>query len=161
MSANGVKSALVRRVVVPLAAQLRQGVTPEKLALAMALGLIIGSIPFFGIATWICALLGVALGLNQVAIQIANYAAYPVQIALFVPFLRAGARLFGSAPIELSLAQLRAELASSFWQTVGHYSLAEWHAIVAWAVVLPVAGTGAYIVLLWLLRALRTRIART
>ncbi len=69
---------------------LRQGISPPRLALTLALGFAIGCIPVVGIPTVICAALALALRLNLPAIQAANYVVMPLQLALIVPFVRLG-----------------------------------------------------------------------
>lgn len=64
-----------RRVVSPLVNQLRQGITPEKLALTIALGGLIAVFPILGSATILCGFAAVALRLNQPIIQLVNYRA--------------------------------------------------------------------------------------
>jgi hypothetical protein len=73
---------------------LRQGISPRRLALTLALGLAIGCIPVVGIPTALCAMLALALRLNLPAIQAANYIAMPLQLVLIVPFVRLGGWLF-------------------------------------------------------------------
>ena len=81
---------------VPIAAKrnamlwLRQGISPRRLALTLALGFAVGCIPVVGIPTVLCAALALALRLNLPAIQMANYVAMPLQLALIVPFVRLG-----------------------------------------------------------------------
>ena len=75
---------------------LRQGISPPRLALTLALGFAIGCIPVVGIPTLVCAGLAMALRLNLPAIQAANYAAMPFQLALIVPFVRLGGWLISS-----------------------------------------------------------------
>lgn len=72
---------------------LLQGISPERLAVTLALGFVLGCIPVLGIPTALCALLAIALRLNLPAIQAANYAAMPFQVALIVPFARMGSKL--------------------------------------------------------------------
>jgi uncharacterized protein (DUF2062 family) len=67
-----------------------QGISPRRLALTLALGFAVGCIPVVGIPTVLCALLALALRLNLPAIQMANYVAMPLQLALIVPFVRLG-----------------------------------------------------------------------
>jgi uncharacterized protein (DUF2062 family) len=86
---------------------LRQGVTPRRLALTLALGCAIGCIPVVGIPTLLCGGLALALRLNQPAIQAANYAVMPAQIGLILPFVRLGGWLFSSpARPQISATQL-------------------------------------------------------
>ena len=75
-----------------------QGVSPRKLALTISLGMFIGTVPVLWGSTLICAVLAVVFRLNQLSIQAANYLAYPLQIALFVPFYRMGAGIFPWGP---------------------------------------------------------------
>ncbi len=75
-----------------------QGVSPRELALTISLGFFIGTIPVLWGATLICAFLAVVFRLNHLSIQAANYLAYPLQIALFVPFYRMGAAMFPWGP---------------------------------------------------------------
>jgi uncharacterized protein (DUF2062 family) len=79
--------AAIQRI---LARWLRQGVSPDRLALTLALGFAVGCIPVLGAPTLLCAGLALALRLNLPAIQAANYAAMPLQLVLIAPFLRLG-----------------------------------------------------------------------
>jgi uncharacterized protein (DUF2062 family) len=82
---------------------LSQGVSPRRLALTLALGFAIGCIPVIGIPTLLCATIALALGLNQPAIQVANYAAMPLQLALIVPFMRMGRWLVSAESTRIAL----------------------------------------------------------
>ena len=72
---------------------LRQGISPRRLALTLSLGFVMGCIPVVGLPTALCAVIALAFGLNQPAMQAANYLAMPFQVALIVPLLRLGAKL--------------------------------------------------------------------
>ncbi len=84
-----------------LAAWLGTGVSPDRLALTLALGFAIGCLPLVGITTGLCLIVAIALRLNVPAIQAANYAAMPLQLALLLPFMRLGSRIFapGTQPV--------------------------------------------------------------
>ena len=73
---------------------LGQGISPERLALTLALGFAIGCLPMIGIPTALCLVIALGLRLNVPAIQAANYAAMPLQIALIFPFAKLGGWLF-------------------------------------------------------------------
>lgn len=83
---------------------LSQGVSPRRLAVTLALGFAVGCIPVIGIPTVLCAGIALALRLNLPAIQVANYAAMPLQLALIVPFVRFG-RWILSSPVSAHPAQ--------------------------------------------------------
>jgi uncharacterized protein (DUF2062 family) len=77
-----------------MAVWLRQGISPRRLALTLALGFAIGCIPVVGVTSALCAVLALALRLNFPAIQAANWIAMPLQVALLLPFARLGRRWF-------------------------------------------------------------------
>jgi uncharacterized protein (DUF2062 family) len=141
------RRALRRKVVDPLRAQLTQGVTPGRLAAALALGFSVGTLPVLGTTTLLCALLAAALRLNQPAIQIANYLAYPLQLLLLIPFFEAGAWLFGRPPVGLTVAGLQAEVAADPAGTVVSYLGVTARAVVAWGLVAPLAAALLFVAL--------------
>jgi len=69
---------------------LRQGLSPDRLALCAAIGVVVGNIPVLGVSTLICAAIAVAFRLNLAAIQIVQAAMAPTQILLMIPFVRLG-----------------------------------------------------------------------
>ena len=139
------RKLLHRRVLRPLQAQLTQGVSPSRLALALTLGLVVGIVPVLGVTTALCALLAVGLRLNQPAIQLANYIAYPLQLLLFIPFFQAGARLFGRPPVTFGFAELQAGLASDPAGTNGHYLFDNLRGLAAWGLAAPLLGALLYL----------------
>src|SRR5580658_7047125 len=89
-----VRAAIHRKLVQPFVELLKQGVTPEKIALTVALGISLGVIPMLGTTTMLCTLAAVSLRLNLPGILLINGVVYPLQLLLVVPFLRAGAWIF-------------------------------------------------------------------
>jgi hypothetical protein len=92
----GMKSAAsIKRMV---SVWLQQGISPRRLAFALALGFAVGCIPVVGVPTLVCVGLALTLRLNLPAIQAANYLAMPLQLLLIVPFVRLGGWLITSSP---------------------------------------------------------------
>ena len=121
-------------------AWLGQGISPQRLAITLALGFAIGCLPVVGIPTLLCAGLALGLRLNLPAMQAANYAAMPFQLALIVPFVRLGGWLFSSAPERAALSGVwlhpsASGLALQSGAMVGH-TLTAWLVIAAPAVLL-------------------------
>ncbi len=116
-----------------MAAWLRQGISPQRLALTLALGFAIGCIPVLGIPTALCAVVALGLRLNLPAIQAANYMAMPLQVALIVPFVRLGGWMFasGQRPALAAGTLLHGSPLKLIWASG---SLAE-QAMLAWLVI--------------------------
>lgn len=146
-----------RRLVRPILDLLRQGVTPEKLALSLALGMVFGVFPALGWTTTLCAILAIVLRLNLPAIQIVNYFMYPVQIALLVPFFRLGEKLFRAPHLPLSVPQIYGMIHASLWTAIKLLWTTTWHAIVAWALLAPIVVALACAILRPLLRRMLHR----
>src|SRR5271169_4769651 len=107
-----------RKLVRPIIDLLKQGVTPEKMALSMALGVAIGIIPALGWTTLLCTIAALALHLNLPAIQIANHLMYPAQLALLLPFFRLGEWLFRAPRLSISVPQIYAMIHASVWNAI-------------------------------------------
>jgi uncharacterized protein (DUF2062 family) len=131
---------------------LRQGVTPEKMALSLALGVALGVFPVVGTTTALCALVAFIWRLNLPAIQMANYFVYPLQIALLIPFFRAGEQLFGAPRLPLSVAQILAMAHASFWAALRFLWTTIWHAVLVWCLIAPAFVALLYVTLTPVLR---------
>jgi uncharacterized protein (DUF2062 family) len=133
------ESFLRRRVAIPLLNLLRQGVTPEKLALSLALSATFSVIPAFGGGVWLCTLFAVAFGLNLPVMQAVNYLMYPAQIALLLPFFRLGEKLFRAPHLPISVSQIYAMVHLSWWEVTKFLWSTTWHALVVWGMLAPFA----------------------
>jgi uncharacterized protein (DUF2062 family) len=136
-----------RRIRDPLLALLLQGMSPRRLALCVAIGIVVGNIPILGVSTLLCAAIALLFRLNLPAIQLAQWAMAPTQLLLIIPFVRLGEWLLRAPHQAVSVREGAALIA----QGVGHAVSVLWDAIVhagfAWIVVAPVAGYALYRVL--------------
>jgi uncharacterized protein (DUF2062 family) len=137
-----------RKIVDPIVKLLRQGISPEKIALGMAVGVVIGVFPVIGSTTLLCTIAALILRLNLPAVQLVNYLVYPLQIALLIPFFQFGAWLFGVDPLPLSASQLISMFKTDFWDTIGQLWQTTLHAIAAWSLICLPTAAGLYY-LLW------------
>jgi uncharacterized protein (DUF2062 family) len=126
-----------RRIVAPIAKQLTQGITPARLALALAIGGVIAINPFLGTTTLGCIAAGVLLRLNQPAMQIANFLGTPFQLALIIPWVRAGEWIYRAAPTPLNPRLLAGELSAGPLRFIHRFGLAGLHAASAWLLCAP------------------------
>lgn len=118
---------------------LRQGTTPTKLAVTLAIGICIGCFPVLGTTTVFCIVVAFLFRLNQAAIQVGNYLAFPLQLLLTIPFLRLGERIFHAGHLPLAPDQLLSMARRSPHETAKAFVVGQGHAIVAWALVAPIA----------------------
>lgn len=125
------------RIVRPLSGFLTQGLSVQKLALSLALGIMFGIFPVLGTTTILCTLVAIIFKLNLPALQFANYLVYPLQILLLVPFYKLGNLLF-DAQLSIdfdTLANILAENTPTEILTILFESTM--YAIVAWILISP------------------------
>jgi uncharacterized protein (DUF2062 family) len=143
-----------RRVVGPLRAQLTRGVSPEKLALTVALGVAGGLFPFLGFTTALCFLLALAFRLNQPVIHVVNQLLWPVQLPMIAVYVKFGARLYGAAALPFDPAEITRVFWASqreFWTRFGLMGV---HAFSAWLLSTPLLVGATYGATVPLLRKL-------
>ncbi|MGH8443728.1 MAG: DUF2062 domain-containing protein, partial [Solimonas sp.] len=134
-----------RRLGDPIIAQLRQGITPERIALTLALACVLGVFPIIGSTTFLCAITAIWLRLNQPVMQLANYLLTPLHLALLLPFYRGGETLFRQAHVPiLSIGDLVARFKLDPLQFVIDYGMVAVYGIGVWALLAPFVGLLLY-----------------
>ena len=142
----------------PFVQLLRQGVSPEKIALTIALGVVLGVTPVLGSTVLLCTLAAVVLRLNLPAIQLVNGVVYPLQFLLLIPFYRLGAWMFGADASTISLEGVAALIRAGVGQAVRNLWVVTMHALVAWLVLGALTSALLYLLLVPLVHQLWRRI---
>lgn len=136
-----------RRLLQPVLNLLRQGLTPQQLALTVALGTAAGMVPMLGITTLLATTAAVRLRLNVAATLLVAHLWSPVQLLLIIPFMSQGARLWGSHSPPLTLEKLQYLFRHDWVAALGLL----WHAILGglalWAGAFLVLGPILYFTL--------------
>ena len=152
-------SRLYRKVFLPIVDLLRQGITPEKIALSIALGAVLGIFPVLGSTTILCAAAAFVFRLNLPAIQLVNFLIYPLQLILFLPFLQAGSRITGAARVTLSMKEVFGMIKSDPWSLIKMLWSASLGAMAIWIMMSPLVIAAIYFTLAPVLRRVRRSIA--
>ena len=132
------RTAWQRHVIDPIAAQLTQGITPEKVALTLAVGIL--------------------LRLNQPIIQLVNALCTPFHLPVIYFTVRLGNWLFAAPYEHVSMRMMNHMLwedPREFFEKFGMNAL---HAMAAWACITPLWIPGVFMLALPVLReALRRK----
>lgn len=131
------KNWLHRRLVEPLLGLLRQGISPRRLALCVAIGIVVGNIPILGVSTILCTFIALLFRLNLPAMQLVQAAMAPTQILLAIPLVRTGEWLLGAPPEALSIKGALDLIAHGVWHAVVVLRDAMFHGLFAWALLAP------------------------
>lgn len=130
---------------------LQQGTSPPKLALAMSLGAAIGTFPIIGTNTAILIFLCLIFRLNYVAPQITNYAVYPLQLLMLLPFYQLGSYVTGSA-IVFDLDKIIYSFQTHWWQAMQQFGQVIFTAVVGWVILVIPFFAACYFVFLAILQ---------
>ncbi|RFC50769.1 MAG: hypothetical protein DUW69_000466 [Verrucomicrobia bacterium] len=140
-----------RRVRDPIVAQLTQGITPEKIALTVAVGSAFALFPVLGTTTLICFLIAWALRLNQPIVQLINQALWPVHFPAIFGCIWIGETIFGAPHVHIGIRYLR-KMSETVWNDPSlffhHFGLTVMYAVVAWAIITPFYIAAVYYILL-------------
>jgi uncharacterized protein (DUF2062 family) len=146
------KEFLQKRLVRPIVQLLIQGITPEKIALSLAFGIMLGVFPVLGTTSLLCLIAALLFRLNLPAVQLANILVNPLWFALLIPFIRAGERLFGAPPLAMTGSQILALAHADFLHSVSVLWLASLRAAAAWLLVGPLGIIVLYLILVPMIR---------
>jgi uncharacterized protein (DUF2062 family) len=137
---------------------LKQGISPEKLALAVALGICLGIIPLLGATSLLCMAAAFSFRLNMGAIQVVNYLTYPLQLILYIPFLKYGASIFSNEKFNYSLSEITTMLSENTWQTIQKFFWVNVYGLLLWLIIAAVLYIFLYFICLRSFRILSTTI---
>lgn len=149
-----------RWLVAPVVAQLTGGISPERIAWTIALGIVLGVFPIMGTTTLVCLLAGWLLKLNQPVLHVFKTLVYPLHLALILVFIRLGERLYGVPLISFSIPQMLARFKNDPLQFASDFGLAAWHGVSAWLLVAPVAALLIKLAVMPVLRQLAVSLQR-
>ena len=137
-----------------LIAQLQQGISPQKIALTITLGICISAFPIVGTTSVMCFFLGVWLRLNQPIIQIVNGVCTPLHFPVILGLIRFGNYIFGHPHTRINIRymnQLFWDEPAVFFERFGVIAM---HAAVAWLIIAPLWSIAIYAIARPVLREL-------
>jgi uncharacterized protein (DUF2062 family) len=141
-----------KRFVQLIKSMLLHGLTPAGISLTIALGLAGSVFPILGTNTLVCLFFAAVFRLNHAIMQSVNWLGAPLQLLLIFPFLRLGERIFGAAPVPLSLTQLMSAFREAPLDFLARFSMSFVHCIAGWLLVMPAIVLATHLVLLVLFR---------
>jgi len=149
-----------RYLLDPIVAQLKQGITPGKIALSIVIGVSLSIFPVIGVTTTLCVLAGMLLRLNHPIVQLANYLAYPLQLAMLLVFVRAGEWIFHAPRLPFSISQLTDRFHASPLHFFNEFAVTLLHSAAAWLVIVPPIALVLYFILRPVIQALARKMGR-
>lgn len=112
---------------------LKQGLSPRKLAITFSLGFVLSIFPMIGTTTALTLLFAYWFRLNYFIIQMINWLAAPLCLALMIPFTHLGQDIFGSEESRISIDELMRAFDSGLIQGFKQIMQYQLYAIFGWA----------------------------
>ncbi len=158
-STPGKPDGYLRRTIGgPLLEMFTQGASPKAIAECVVLGALIGLVPLFGTSTVALTIVAARRRLNLAAIHAVNWLMAGPQLALWIPFMRFGERLFRSQPLPLRPEQILELLHRDVLQFMRHFGIAVFHALTGWVVLCIPLSWVCYVLLVAVMRHARVLI---
>ncbi len=159
-AANAQRSFWQRRVRDPILALFTQGITPDKVALTLAVGTACSLFPFLGFTSLLNLGVGLWLRLNQPILQTLNQLLGPLQLVLIVLYVRLGEWLWRTPDNRFTISEmLRVFREATIGEFLQRFGWAGVHAFTAWALTAPLAIAVIYFALRPTLRRLASKAA--
>ncbi len=133
---------------------LKEGMSIEKIALGVSLGMVLGIFPVLGSTTVLCAVAAILFRLNQPLIQLVNYAVYPLQLFLLAFFYGVGNWLFNDQNSFVSGTHVVEMLRVDMWGSLAALWDMTLFAVLLWILIGPVLAAILYAALLPAIRKL-------
>lgn len=119
-----------------------QGLSPKMLALSISAGVFIGLIPAIGLTTVLMTWISIWLKLNLPIAIFLTLLLSPVQVILFIPFVRIGEWIYNIEKSFLSYSEIKAAFDSSIFTVFSKLSWEIMYGLTGWILVaLPISFT--------------------
>jgi uncharacterized protein (DUF2062 family) len=126
-----------RRIADPVVEQLTQGITPEKIALTVAVGSACALFPVWGTTTLLCFLVALVLRLNQPIIQLLNWALVFLHVPVIFWLVQLGDFIFGAPHRKFNVHAMHELWRTDRIEFFDKFGAIVLHATVAWALLAP------------------------
>jgi hypothetical protein len=122
----------------------KEGLTPEKMAFSITIGIIAGLFPVFGTTTFISLLLTLLFRQNLLIVQSVQWILALFQVLLIIPFMQMGAFLFNN-DLHISMHQINIAFQPGIINGVKSLALYHMYAIITWSILsIPLAAFTYY-----------------
>jgi len=101
-----IAESIKSRILIPFRLFPKEGLTPEKIAFSLTLGIVSGLFPVIGMTTVLSIGLTILFRQNLLIVQSVQWILALVQIVLIIPFMRFGAFLLNHNVVHITMKQI-------------------------------------------------------
>ena len=149
--------AFRNKVLIPLKVIPREGLSNEKIAFSLTIGIISGFFPVIGLTTSIGLALLLVLRQNFAIGQSVNWLLAPLHLLMIIPFMRLGSIITGHNAVTITLKQIIRAFEPGIWSGLKTVGIMHLYGIIAWSIIAIPAGLIVYFLSMGLLRFMQKR----
>lgn len=147
------------RVREPVLRELKLGVSPERVALAVIVGLVSSTWPQIGTNPIMALILSWSFKCNKAITSGVSLVFTPFQYALMIPFLRLGETILGVQHFETTVPEIIKIVFTDPIGSFGILGIPLLHAILGWIVAWALVGPAIFFPTRWLMRRVSNRVS--
>jgi uncharacterized protein (DUF2062 family) len=139
-----IAESFTNKVLIPFRLVPKDGLTPEKLAFSVTIGILAGIFPVFGTTTVLSLLLTMVFRQNVVVVQSVQWLMGLIQVFMIIPFMQFGAYLLDQQTLHISMVQIRHAFQPGMIEGIKTVGIFHLYGILSWAILVMPAGAASY-----------------
>jgi len=132
------------KFLIPFRLVPKDGLTPEKLAFSVTLGIVTGIFPVIGMTTLLSLLFTMLFRQNLIIVQSVQWIVALIQIMLIIPFMQFGAYMLNHNALHISMAQINHAFQPGVISGIKAVGIFHLYGILTWLLLVIPAGTVSY-----------------
>jgi uncharacterized protein (DUF2062 family) len=137
---------LLNKILIPFRLIPEEGLSAEKLAFSVTLGLIAGMFPVIGATTILSIMLTIIFRQNILVVQSVQWIMALAQVLLIVPFMQFGAYILNQRAIHISIEQILLAFQPGILEGIKTIGIFHLYAILTWTLLSIPIGAVSYFV---------------
>jgi len=134
------------KIFIPFQLVPKEGLTAEKLAFSITIGIVSGLFPVIGATTLVSVLLTVLFRQNLMIVQAVQWILGLAQVFLIIPFMQLGAFILNHHGLHITMHQISNAFAPGFLSGIKTVGVLHLYAIMTWSILAIPAGAISYFV---------------
>lgn len=137
------------KILIPFRLVPKEGLSPEKLAFSVTLGIVSGIFPVIGLTTFLSLILTMLFRQNLLVVQSVQWILALVQVLLIIPFMQFGAYILNVHAFHINMTQINHAFQPGMLSGIRTVGIFHLYGILTWFIlVIPTSAVSYYGLLL-------------
>jgi uncharacterized protein (DUF2062 family) len=154
-----IAESITHKFLVPFRLIPKDGITPEKMAFSVTLGIVSGVFPVIGMTTVISIALTMLFRQNLLIVQAVQWILALAQVLLIIPFMQFGAYILNVHALHISMAQINHAFQPGMLSGIKTVGIFHLYGILSWLILVFPAGAISYFGFLFIFQRRSRKIA--